>query len=116
MTRPTPREASGVVDTARSYVALMKPRIIELLLVTTVPTMVLAQGGVLPWLMAAVVLGGTLAAKARRTRSTCTSTATSTTSCGARGIVPCRATLCRRGRHSSSSRLSVAAFIWLAMR
>lgn len=41
----------------------MKPRIIELLLVTTVPTMVLAKGG-LPslWLMVATVLGGTLAA------------------------------------------------------
>jgi heme o synthase len=53
----------GPVDTARAYVALMKPRIIELLLVTTVPTMVLAQGGIpSPWLMASVVLGGTLAA------------------------------------------------------
>jgi heme o synthase len=50
-------------DTLRAYVALTKPRIIELLLVTTLPTMVLAQGG-LPsvWLMAAVVVGGTLAA------------------------------------------------------
>ncbi len=43
--------------------ALTKPRIIELLLVTTIPTMVLAAGGVpSAWLMAAVVLGGTLAA------------------------------------------------------
>jgi heme o synthase len=51
------------LDTLRAYVALTKPRIIELLLVTTVPTMVLAQGGIpSPWLMAAVVLGGTLAA------------------------------------------------------
>ncbi len=43
--------------------ALTKPRIIELLLVTTVPTMVVAQGG-MPglWLIAATVLGGTLAA------------------------------------------------------
>jgi protoheme IX farnesyltransferase len=55
--------ASGPVDTLRAYVALTKPRIIELLLVTTVPTMVLAERG-LPsvWLMAAVVIGGTLAA------------------------------------------------------
>ena len=54
---------SSPLDTLRAYVALMKPRIIELLLVTTVPTMVLAQGGIpSPWLMAAVVLGGTLAA------------------------------------------------------
>jgi protoheme IX farnesyltransferase len=53
----------GPIDTLRAYVALTKPRIIELLLVTTVPTMVLAARG-LPslGLMAAVVLGGTLAA------------------------------------------------------
>jgi protoheme IX farnesyltransferase len=45
------------------FVALTKPRIIELLLVTTVPTMVVAEGG-LPsiWLMVATVVGGTLAA------------------------------------------------------
>jgi len=45
------------------YVALTKPRIVELLLVTTVPTMFVAQGGVPSiWLMVATVLGGTLAA------------------------------------------------------
>ena len=45
------------------YVALTKPRIIELLLITTVPTMVLAEGG---WpdtvLVLVTLLGGTLAA------------------------------------------------------
>ena len=47
----------------RVYIALMKPRIIELLLVTTVPTMVLAERG-LPsaWLVVATLVGGTLAA------------------------------------------------------
>ncbi len=47
----------------RPFVALTKPRIIELLLVTTVPTMVVAERG-LPsiWLMIATVIGGTLAA------------------------------------------------------
>ena len=46
-----------------AYVALTKPRIIELLLVTTVPTMIVADRG-LPslWLMACTVAGGTLAA------------------------------------------------------
>jgi protoheme IX farnesyltransferase len=46
-----------------AYVALTKPRIIELLLVTTVPTMIVAERG-LPsvWLMLATVVGGTLAA------------------------------------------------------
>jgi protoheme IX farnesyltransferase len=48
---------------AAAYVALTKPRIIELLLVTTVPTMVVAAKG-LPsgWLMLNTVVGGTLAA------------------------------------------------------
>lgn len=48
---------------ALAFVALTKPRIIELLLVTTVPTMVVADGGVPSlWLMTATVIGGTLAA------------------------------------------------------
>ena len=46
-----------------SYVALTKPRIIELLLVTTVPTMVIAERGMPSlWLIIATVWGGTLAA------------------------------------------------------
>jgi len=46
-----------------AYVALTKPRIIELLLVTTLPTMVVAKHGVPSvWLMVATLLGGTLAA------------------------------------------------------
>ncbi|MDE0117856.1 MAG: heme o synthase [bacterium] len=49
--------------TARAYVSLTKPRIIELLLVTTVPTMVVADRGIPSvWLMVATVVGGTLAA------------------------------------------------------
>ncbi len=46
-----------------AYVALTKPRIIELLLVTTVPTMVVADRGIPSlWLIACTVVGGTLAA------------------------------------------------------
>jgi len=64
----TSPEAAAVVsrrllDTVGDYVALTKPRIIELLLVTTVPTMIVAEQGLpSPWLVAATVLGGTLAA------------------------------------------------------
>jgi heme o synthase len=49
--------------TVGSYIALTKPRIIELLLVTTVPTMVVAERG-LPslWLVVATVVGGTMSA------------------------------------------------------
>ncbi len=46
-----------------AFVALTKPRIIELLLVETVPVMIVAEKGVPSvWLIVATVLGGTLAA------------------------------------------------------
>src|SRR3954453_18983927 len=48
-----------------AYIALTKPRIIELLLVTTVPAMMLAAGGWPSWrLLLFTLLGGTLAAGA----------------------------------------------------
>jgi protoheme IX farnesyltransferase len=56
-------------DTIRAYIALTKPRIIELLLVTTVPAMVLATRdvpgidlGEFGWLVFWTLIGGTLAA------------------------------------------------------
>ena len=59
---PSPARA-GALHRVRAYVMLTKPRVIELLLVTTVPSMVLAEQG---WpslgLVLAVLLGGTLAA------------------------------------------------------
>lgn len=60
LTPSTPLSARAKVG---AYVALTKPRIIELLLVTTVPTMVVAERG-LPsgWLVLFTVIGGTLAA------------------------------------------------------
>ncbi|WP_026423964.1 heme o synthase [Actinokineospora inagensis] len=46
-----------------AYVALTKPRIIELLLVTTVPAMLLAARGIpSPWLVLNTLVGGTMAA------------------------------------------------------
>src|SRR6516225_3310252 len=57
------RRARWSWQTVGAYVALTKPRIIELLLVTTLPTMVVAARGVPPiWLMVATLVGGTLAA------------------------------------------------------
>ena len=51
-----------------SYVALTKPRIIELLLVTTVPVMMLAaRGWPSTWTLAATLVGGTLAAGSANT-------------------------------------------------
>ena len=53
---------------AAGYVALTKPRIIELLLVTTVPTMFLAEGGVPSlWLVAETLIGGSMAAGSANT-------------------------------------------------
>ena len=47
----------------RAYVALTKPRVIELLLVTTIPVMVLAERGIPSlWLVVATVVGGALSA------------------------------------------------------
>src|SRR5436305_5798437 len=62
MSRPVKSEAR-VRSTAAAYLALTKPRIIELLLVTTLPTMVVAARG-LPsvGLMIATLVGGSLAA------------------------------------------------------
>jgi len=58
----------GFATTLRAYVALTKPRIIMLLVVTTVPTMLLAaRGWPSGWLIAATVFGGTLAAGAANT-------------------------------------------------
>ncbi len=64
-------QATPIGVKARAYVALTKPRIIELLLVTTVPAMVLAWRFVdgldpLPfaWLVLATLIGGTVAAGA----------------------------------------------------
>jgi protoheme IX farnesyltransferase len=62
---PAPRSLRGVLG---AYVALTKPRIIELLLVTTIPVMMLAAHG---WprlaTLAATLVGGTLAAGSANT-------------------------------------------------
>ncbi len=50
-------------EVLKGYVALTKPRIIELLLVTTLPTMVVAAGGIPgAWLTIDTLIGGSLAA------------------------------------------------------
>jgi len=65
--RPADRTGDGrkVGSVLRAYVSLTKPRIVELLLVTTVPAVMLASGG---WpdlgLLAVVLVGGALAAGA----------------------------------------------------
>ncbi|HYO85410.1 MAG TPA: heme o synthase [Dermatophilaceae bacterium] len=61
--KPTPRRA-----TLADYLSLVKPRIIELLLVTTFPVMFLAQGGIpSAGLVLATLVGGTLSAGSANT-------------------------------------------------
>jgi heme o synthase len=63
---PPPRRSPRVIGGA--LVALTKPRIIELLLVTTVPAMLLARHGLPPVrLVLATLIGGTLAAGSANT-------------------------------------------------
>ena len=57
------QEPYSLFSVIKSYVSLTKPRIIELLLVTTVPTMFLASNGWPDWyLVLATLIGGALAA------------------------------------------------------
>jgi protoheme IX farnesyltransferase len=67
---PATRGRIGLRRKAAAYVALTKPRVIELLLVTTAPVMILAQSSipgatsVIPnlWLVLGTLVGGTLSA------------------------------------------------------
>jgi len=57
------QEPSSLFSVIKSYISLTKPRIIELLLVTTIPTMFLASNGWPDWfLVLATLIGGALAA------------------------------------------------------
>ncbi|GAB2514621.1 heme o synthase [Paramicrobacterium agarici] len=65
VTTPTPTAARplGFRRKAAAYISLTKPRVMELLLVTTVPVMILAEGGIPNlWLVAATVIGGAMSA------------------------------------------------------
>jgi len=55
--------ANPVLRKLAAYFALTKPRVIELLLITTVPVMILAQQGIPSlWLVLATLIGGALSA------------------------------------------------------
>lgn len=66
MTTQTPKlspKRGSFLRKTKAYFELTKPRVIELLLVSTVPTMILAQRGIPDlWLMVATVLGGAFSA------------------------------------------------------
>jgi protoheme IX farnesyltransferase len=66
--QPSPSRRRVWSDRLAAYIALTKPRIIELLLVTTVPPMILAERGMPDWtLVLATLFGGTLAAGSANT-------------------------------------------------
>ncbi|MDI2098140.1 heme o synthase [Ruicaihuangia caeni] len=61
----TERPSIGFRRTLKAYVSLTKPRVTELLLVTTAPVMILAERGIPNlWLVVATLIGGTLSASA----------------------------------------------------
>lgn len=66
--RPQSATRTGARARIRAYLALTKPRIIELLLITTVPTMILAADGFPSWwLIIATLIGGATAAGSANT-------------------------------------------------
>lgn len=61
--KATPQAGRSFGRLVKAYVALTKPRVIELLLVTTAPVMILAERGIPSvWLILATLLGGALSA------------------------------------------------------
>lgn len=68
MSSTTQTSGPSVAQTIRAYVALTKPRVIELLLVTTAPVMILAERGIPNiWLILATLVGGSLSAGSANT-------------------------------------------------
>jgi heme o synthase len=60
---PEGQHARRPAELLKAYVGLIKPRVIELLLVTTIPAMLLAARTIpSPWLVFATLIGGTMAA------------------------------------------------------
>ena len=100
--------------TIASYVALTKPRIIELLLVTTVPTMIVAQRGLPPvWLMAAVIAGGALAAGGANAANMVIDRDIDSVMQRTRGRPLVTGAITPRGALVFAVVLEIAAFVWL---
>ncbi len=65
---PAPQDSASSRERFSAHLALTKPRIVELLLATALPTAFLAAGGLPPlWPTVAILLGGTLAAGSANT-------------------------------------------------
>ena len=89
-------------DVLAAYVGLTKPRIIELLLLTTVPVMFLAARGVPDvWLVVATVVGGTLSAGSANALNQPGTAAITTL--GMKRISRWTSRMCRRPRRAGST-------------
>jgi protoheme IX farnesyltransferase len=100
----------------RAYLALTKPRIIELLLITTVPSMVLAAGdwpGT--WLVVATLIGGTLSAAGANTLNSYIDRDIDEVMRRTRGRPLARHEVAERNAIVFGIALGVAGFVWLGV-
>jgi heme o synthase len=100
----------------RAYLALTKPRIIELLLITTVPSMVLAAGA-WPgtWLVVATLIGGTLSAAGANTLNSYFDRDIDEVMRRTRGRPLAKHEMAERNAIVFGIALGVAGFLWLGL-
>jgi protoheme IX farnesyltransferase len=100
----------------RAYIALTKPRIIELLLITTVPSMILAAGA-WPgtWLVVATLVGGTLSAAGANTLNSYFDRDIDVVMRRTKGRPLARHEVSERSAITFGIALGVAGFAWLAV-
>ncbi len=108
------RRSGGTVDRVRRYVLVTKPRIIELLLVTTVPAMVVAAGG-WPgtWLVVATLVGGTLGAASANALNNYVDRDVDRLMARTSGRPTARDEVSPRGALVLGVLLGIAGFVWL---
>ncbi len=110
------RRAPARFETARRYVQVTKPRIIELLLVTTVPAMVIAAGGwPATWLVVATLVGGAMAAGSANTFNNLIDRDVDELMARTAARPTARAEIAPRGVFVLGVTLGVAGFAWLAV-
>jgi heme o synthase len=100
----------------RRYVLVTKPRIIELLLVTTVPAMVVATGGWPDtWLVVATLLGGALSAGSANALNNLVDRDVDRLMARTSSRPTARAQVSARGTLVLGLALGLAGFVWLAV-
>jgi heme o synthase len=105
----------GFLEVARRYVQVTKPRIIELLLVTTLPAMVVAaQGWPGTWLVVATLVGGTLSAGSANALNNLVDRDVDRRMARTSARPTARDEVGRRGTLALGLVLGVAGFVWLA--